>query len=103
MALSSNLSPKAASRVLSPLKSSLETLHLVEDESHWPGHDMTQLDLSGFKVLSKINVPSTCFFKNLTYGVKRRGLYKLFPHSLVELRVSVAPTPRLFRFVIGTC
>lgn len=89
MALSSKLSPSSASRALSPLKDTLEELKLVEDESHWPGHDGTQLDLSDFKVLSKINIPSTCFFRNLTYGAKRRGLYKLFPHSLVELRVSV--------------
>jgi hypothetical protein len=87
--LSTALSPESISRALSPTKSSLRHLELIDNGCQWPGHDETKMDLGDFKSLTKIDVPSTCFFKNFTYGVKREGMYALLPPSLVELRVSL--------------
>jgi hypothetical protein len=86
--LLSTLSPESISRALSPTKDTLEDLELIDTTCEWPGHDETRMDLSDFKALRKIWVPSTCFFKNFTYGVKREGMYMLLPPSLVDLRAS---------------
>jgi hypothetical protein len=83
------LSPASISRALGPAKHSLKHLELIDIGCEWPGHDETQMDLSDFKTLTTLNVPSTCFFKAYTYGVKREGFYALLPPSLVALQVSL--------------
>ena len=85
--LLTTLSPESISRALAPTRETLEDLELIDTGCEWPGHDQTKMDLSDFAALRKISVPSTCFFKNLTYGVKREGMYLLLPRSLVDLRV----------------
>lgn len=93
--LSTVLSPASISRALSPTKDSLKYLELIDNGCEWPGHDETQMDLSDFRSLRQIYVPSTCFFRNFTYGAKREGMYALLPLSLVELRESPPQFPTL--------
>ena len=87
--LSTTLSPESIARALSPTKNSLKWLELIDNDMQWPGHDESKMDLSDFKSLNKLDVPSTCFFKNYTFGRKKDGMYALLPHSLVELKVSL--------------
>lgn len=91
--LSTTLSPTSISRALSPAKHSLTSLELIDNGCEWQGHDQTKIELNDFRSLSKIFVPSTCFFKNYTYGGKRGGMYTALPPSLVELRVNVYMIP----------
>ena len=94
--LLSTLSPESISRTLFPVKDTLKELELVDSTCEWPGHDETKMDLSDFKALARVWVPSTCFFKNFTYGVKREGMYMLLPPALVDLRVRPSNLSLLF-------
>jgi hypothetical protein len=77
------LSPAAISNILAPTRDTLEDLELIDTDISWRGHDASQLNLSDFTTLKKMNVSSTCFFPGLTPGRKRDGLYALLPPFLI--------------------
>jgi hypothetical protein len=74
------LSPFSAAtlaRVLSPSKSSLTHLELLDSSYHWPSDDMTRLDLHDFVSLKILTVWSRYFFKHGGRLEDRNGLYSL--------------------------
>ena len=82
------LSPSSIKYALSPLRDNLTTL-LLRDSAEWPGHDLSRMDLSGFSALQKLSAPSSCFFPSSSPHEPRRGVWKLLPHGLQKLEVSL--------------
>jgi hypothetical protein len=69
-----------------PVRDTLKVLR-VEGGCCIDVHPGSRLDLSGFKVLKKVDVLSSLMFSARTADRSREGLYKLLPCSLVELQV----------------
>ena len=81
------LSPASIAYAFSPLQESLVNLYLC-DYSQWPSHDLSRMDLSHFRSLQRLHVPSSCFFSSSSPQDSRHGVWKLLPESLKELSVS---------------
>ena len=57
------LSPHSIAVAFTPLQNCLVELYLTGGvRTHWPGHDGSRLDLSGFAKLEVLAVPASCFF-----------------------------------------
>jgi hypothetical protein len=83
------LSPKALEKALVPQKHSLVKLNIFNHNIEWAGHDLSRLDLSCFKALRKLIVPSRCLFPPTDNATASRQLYPLLPQSIVQLRVRI--------------
>jgi hypothetical protein len=74
------------SKALVPVRDTLKVLK-VKGECSADAHPGSRLDLSGFKILEKVDVLSSLLFSARSADRSRDGLFKLLPRSLVELQV----------------
>lgn len=80
-------SPRTFVHRISSISSTLIELRIDPASGYWFPIDGSRLDLSSFPQLTKLSVPSECYFIAQLPSPSRCGIWKLLPRSLVTFEI----------------